>query len=357
MDARAAALAVASAAEAAGDGNVWADVAILAAEALDADSASVVFWGLDGGAVVRACPRTDPDLHGRYGPELHARNYLWSRASALPAGKAVTEALLGGRDVYLRSAIFNEFIRPQGMEALMMLNLTGADGPAIGIVTLGRRRGRDAFQRSAIEDGEVLCRAISRTLQAASLPSRLQGCADIDISLLVTPDGMLLVDPPGLDRLVRLGFVSVRAGMVEIAGLPGLGAAIRSAAGDPAGWPPPRPRILGPVAAGAGCLGVSLLPGGPSAPGAVRLRIVAQTRPDPAQSLSRRFGLTRREAEIAILIGAGLTLPEAAQRLGIGLTTAKTHLGRLFDKTETRSQLALGLLVARHAGRGARDGA
>ena len=42
-----------------------------------------------------------------------------------------------------------------------------------------------------------------------------------------------------------------------------------------------------------------------------------------------------------------MTLPEAASHLGVELTTARTHLGRLFDKTDTRSQLSLGLLAAR----------
>ena len=43
------------------------------------------------------------------------------------------------------------------------------------------------------------------------------------------------------------------------------------------------------------------------------------------------------------LIAEGMSLPEIAHRLGIGQTTARTHLTRLFDKFERRTQLALAL--------------
>lgn len=59
-----------------------------------------------------------------------------------------------------------------------------------------------------------------------------------------------------------------------------------------------------------------LVPGGLSAPGALRL-------------------------------GEDPTLPEAAEALGIALTTTRSQLGQLFDKTGTRTQLALALRLAR----------
>jgi DNA-binding CsgD family transcriptional regulator len=57
------------------------------------------------------------------------------------------------------------------------------------------------------------------------------------------------------------------------------------------------------------------------------------------------FGLTRREAEVAAAVVAGHGLQAAAQQLGIALTTARTHLQHVFEKTHTRRQSELTSLV------------
>src|SRR5262249_11470448 len=62
---------------------------------------------------------------------------------------------------------------------------------------------------------------------------------------------------------------------------------------------------------------------------------------DPEQSrcvalpdqLRAVFGLTRTEALVAAEIFRGEGLPAAADALGIGVTTARTHLQRIFGKT------------------------
>ena len=127
--------------------------------------------------------------------------------------------------------------------------------------------------------------------------------------------------------------------------LPGLSAAIRATGREPDGWPPPVGIVIGPLVTVLGVIKVSLVRGGRSAPGAVRLRITHLPKKDPASRLAEAFCLTPRESEIACLIAQGCALPEAADRLGISLTTARTHLSRLFDKTGTRTQLQLGLLA------------
>jgi len=63
--------------------------------------------------------------------------------------------------------------------------------------------------------------------------------------------------------------------------------------------------------------------------------------------LRERHGPTGRETHIALRLSRGQTLPEAAADLGIALTTARSHLARIFDKTGTRSQVALALRVSR----------
>ena len=57
------------------------------------------------------------------------------------------------------------------------------------------------------------------------------------------------------------------------------------------------------------------------------------------------YRLTRRECEIAILIGDGLDPQSVALRLGIGMGTVRHHLKHVFEKTGTRNQTALVALL------------
>ena len=64
-----------------------------------------------------------------------------------------------------------------------------------------------------------------------------------------------------------------------------------------------------------------------------------------AELLIDLFGLTRRESEVALAVVAGHGLRAAAQQLGIAVTTARTHLQHVFEKTHTQRQSELTSLV------------
>ncbi len=64
------------------------------------------------------------------------------------------------------------------------------------------------------------------------------------------------------------------------------------------------------------------------------------------EALRRRFGLTRAEAAFLGEIVKGDGIQAAADRLGVSLATARTHLRHVFDKTGTQRQAELvGLMV------------
>jgi DNA-binding CsgD family transcriptional regulator len=66
--------------------------------------------------------------------------------------------------------------------------------------------------------------------------------------------------------------------------------------------------------------------------------------PEPVPDRLRRlYGLTRCEARLAAHIAAGRCLDDTAEQMGITRETARTHLKRVFAKTDTRRQ---GELVA-----------
>lgn len=67
--------------------------------------------------------------------------------------------------------------------------------------------------------------------------------------------------------------------------------------------------------------------------------------------LQQRNGLTRAEARVAVRLAAGKRLPEIAEDLGIQLETVRTHLKRIYRKTDTSGQADLVRYVLANAGR------
>lgn len=60
-----------------------------------------------------------------------------------------------------------------------------------------------------------------------------------------------------------------------------------------------------------------------------------------AAQLREQFGMTQAEANFALEIATGDGIQAAADRLSISMGTARTHLSRIFQKTETRRQAEL----------------
>ena len=63
-------------------------------------------------------------------------------------------------------------------------------------------------------------------------------------------------------------------------------------------------------------------------------------------ALSEAFGLTATEASIAVDIAKGLDLRGIASNRRVGIETIRSHLRGIFDKTGTRRQTALIILLA-----------
>jgi DNA-binding CsgD family transcriptional regulator len=75
---------------------------------------------------------------------------------------------------------------------------------------------------------------------------------------------------------------------------------------------------------------------------AVFLRDPEANAVQPSQELVRRlFGLTRMEAQLALLLAEGYTLDEAAEKMNVRRNTARTHLRSIFCKTGVTRQTML----------------
>lgn len=67
----------------------------------------------------------------------------------------------------------------------------------------------------------------------------------------------------------------------------------------------------------------------------------------PAVSLLQRlYGLTKSEAQVALLVMRGEGLSPIAEKLSVSLTTVRTHLRHVFEKTGIHRQAELVRLLA-----------
>jgi len=83
----------------------------------------------------------------------------------------------------------------------------------------------------------------------------------------------------------------------------------------------------------------------PSAASAMFIQEIGALKPLPGEVLVKLYGLTAAETRLLGLLAQGRSLEATAAALGIAITTARTHLQRLFDKTGTSRQAELVRLV------------
>jgi DNA-binding NarL/FixJ family response regulator len=79
---------------------------------------------------------------------------------------------------------------------------------------------------------------------------------------------------------------------------------------------------------------------------ATLLRAAQQGVVHPAEPLPD--GLTEREVEVLGLIASGLSNQEIAERLFVAETTVKTHINRIFAKTDSRDRAQATVYAHRH---------
>jgi DNA-binding CsgD family transcriptional regulator len=66
----------------------------------------------------------------------------------------------------------------------------------------------------------------------------------------------------------------------------------------------------------------------------------------PLEAIARRFKLTPTELRVLLAVVEVGGVPEVATALGISVTTVKSHIASLFEKTDTHRQADLVKLIA-----------
>jgi len=86
----------------------------------------------------------------------------------------------------------------------------------------------------------------------------------------------------------------------------------------------------------------------PAAQAAVVKAMARADSPTRPPSATLPDGLTEREAEVLALLAAGLSNSEIAARLFVAEATVKTHINRIFAKTQSRDRAQAAVYAHRH---------
>jgi DNA-binding CsgD family transcriptional regulator len=303
-------------------------------------------------------PLTDPAFLTSYKAHYHAISPLMPRIRALPPGSVVTDRMVLRREDFVKSDIYNEWILPQGIKNKLYALLLSGPGRRVMLGVHGAKEFDDEqirlcrlltphLQQSMQFGLEVLRLGMFRSASAAALDTLEDGAIIVDekgeIVLMNAAAGCLFEPGGGLRLasgrvtacrpseaahlqkiLTRCWASRVPAGQLQLSHAGGTISLVIAPLEHPASW-------LLPSKAAA--LILAKLP---------RLPIL------PSQGdLQERFGLTRAEAAFAVNICEGDNVATAARRHGIRLTTARTHLAHIFDKTGAHRQAELITLVMR----------
>jgi DNA-binding CsgD family transcriptional regulator/PAS domain-containing protein len=314
--------------DAAVDPAAWPDTLNKLADATGAHVAALGSYDAQTNAVANIGPRRDPE---------YMRVYQEHWASRNPLG-VITPELFMPRDENTRTEFIQEWVVGRvGDFGQDETELFAALIPFIEravqfqhrLATLEMQRASSAAAFDRLRDGVIIVDSNFGIMFANRSAEELLAEGD---GLILDHDGIAAGTPGDSAALRRLV-----AGRNNGNGLPGAGG--RCTLGRRNGRAP-----LSVLAVPVRGEVAWIVPRRPAA-------VLFVTDPDrdgraSTEALRRRYGLTRAEAAFLGEIVKGDGLQAAADRLGVSLATARTHLRHVFEKTGTQRQAELvGLMV------------
>ncbi|WP_428664668.1 LuxR C-terminal-related transcriptional regulator [Reyranella sp.] len=320
------------------------------------------------------------DIYGRLSEEhgaIFRQHYTWNPWSlamtGVPFGKAVAVNSLLEPGTLVKTGFYADVLRPQGhVDILNVKHRALSEGGAVGGFGFClSARGADQADKN-LRRFQRLVPHLGRALDGAlHLGHLADGTRQLGRVLELMPNPALLLDRKarvilanaaaetllstgdGLSTTCDGGLQLVAAFPAETAALSrtlGQALAVAAGANDALGAPL---RLTRP--SGASPLLVLPVPLPPPVfefwsllePARALVLIVdpAALRRVKTSAIQAAFELTLAEARVAALVSGGLSGPQAADALGLSLSTVKTHLRRCFEKTGTHSKVELALLL------------
>jgi DNA-binding CsgD family transcriptional regulator len=350
----------------------WQTAMARIAKAVDAHRALMFVPGMKSSREFCAAHDIDPGMLAGYA-EYYRHKDLWTLRSydiLTRAGSAGTGELTVSQAEYLKSEFWNDFTRPADIfhSACVMIANSGPSPSDRRYLAVYRPRRSEPFDRDALAFLRTIQPHVLRSLKlglqlssAAAERSILEAMLGAVATPMIacTADACVRYANAAAAVLLREddGLSTDRLRLVAAAPLytDQLARAIGQASG-----------VISPDASRAGhtlqvperstgrpmTITVMPLPRNDDrllgTEGATALVIVHRhKRPRELElaRLCRTYALTGAEAKLVVSMLDGGALPEVATRLGIGYSTARTHLRHVFAKTQTRRQAELLQLV------------
>lgn len=332
------------------------------ADALNAHQAVSVFYDAATHATTAVAPRQDPDYMRNYSEYWAPRNFIRQRSVGSPVGELITIPMFASQNELEQSDFFNEWLRPQGMDGVLAANIT-AEGSASTLVGVFRPLRLGEFN----EHERNLFSLLLPHLRRAALYRHMSASLELTQASAVEALDRLHVAVVVVDAAAKVLFANRVAEMLlskannlrtdgnrlsaaTLDATRRLRVAIADCASNvatrggrqvtlPRADRPPIDGLVIPFPA----IGCRL---GATEPAAILVATdPGHQKADQVASLRRSFRLTPAEAALAIEIFRGEGRQAAAARLGISLSTVRTHLTSIFEKTDTHRQAELVRLI------------
>ena len=297
-----------------------------------------------------------------YSSYYASKSLLFLHARGLPQGSIYTDQMYPDQKAYRSSETYNELFKPPELDHLLQVYPRRND---INLTVIAFRRSAKTghYQNSEVE---VLRRLTPHLAQAARIQEKFSDLiecnAALEASLDRVPAGVLYLNATGkvlvMSRAAQTllahndGLKATRHGLeaarrsdnVNLQTL--IGHAITTGLGmgtSPGGilaiHRPSRKRHLNVLVAPFTSPALIATVERPTV-------VVIIGNPDstpelPVQNLRRLYGLTRREADVAVLMATGADTATCSERLGITGDTVRGYLKRIYSKTGTSRQAEL----------------
>jgi DNA-binding CsgD family transcriptional regulator/PAS domain-containing protein len=299
------------------------------------------------------------DVGKTYAEHYYRLDYVLAGVENGPVGAIRTGTELVAPQT--NTEFYNDWMRPNDLGDGLFVRLTG--GQRLSCLVVASPRGAESFDTPARV--KLMNRLVPHLQQALRTRDKLAALANSTVELagalevarhgviIVTSDHLVINLNTAADRMLRADDgLCMRSGRISAACTPAeqeLHCAIQHAlAGDrstvrtgrsltcvrPSGK---RPYVIHVLPSHRRNADEPL-----RQPMALVLIIDPEDEPEPTTALLRRlYRLTQAEAQVALHVMHGADLKQISEELAISLTTVRTHLQHVFDKTDTHRQAEL----------------
>jgi DNA-binding CsgD family transcriptional regulator len=283
-------------------------------------------------------------------------------------GRILTDEDIMPKSEFIETRFFKEWVQPQGLIASSMASILEKSSTSVAAIALGRGERDGPVDDAAVRHMELIVPHVRRSVtigkvidlhkvEAAALADTLDGLASAmflvdaaghiahsnaaglamldQAAVMRATAGKLAVTDAQADRTLHNIFVNADSGDAAV-GAKGIAVPLTSRDGE---------RYVAhvlPLTSGARRkAGIAY-----SAVAAVFVRKAALELLHPLETIAATFKLTPAEMRVLMMIVQLGGVPEVAPVLGLSEATVKTHLQRIFAKTDTGRQADLVKLVA-----------